>query len=174
MIALPATNEAVLAGAIDPALDLLPAKMRTDEARCLLLAIGRQESGFDARDQYDEKGALGPALGFWQFERNGVLAVMHNNASAPYLYGLIKQLDIRYGSMPIWEALATIDELAAGCARLLMWADPYPLPKIGDEDAAWELYAIHLWRPGKPDRKRWTSSYEQAVETMRANARVIA
>lgn len=165
MIALPADNSAILAEAINPALDLLPAKMRTDEARCLLLAVGRQESGFRAREQDG-----GPARGLWQFERNGVLGVMHNTASAEYLHRLIQDCDVRYGSTPIMDALETDDILAAGIARLLLWTDPWPLPRIGDEEAAWELYAVHLWRPGKPDRQRWHDSYTQAKETMRAFA----
>lgn len=164
MITLPATNEAVLAEAINAALDLLAAKMRTDEARCLLLAIGRQESGFRTREQDG-----GPARGLWQFERNGVLGVMHASSSAEYLHRLIQDLDVRYGSTPILDALVTDDILAAGVARLLLWCDPRPLPAIGDKIGAWDLYE-RCWRPGKPSYSRWQDSYAQAMETMRAIA----
>jgi hypothetical protein len=170
MIQLPASNEAVLEQAINPALALLPAKMTCNEVRVMELAIGRHESVFDARDQNDEAGKNGPALGFWQFERNGVLAVMHHPASSQHVYELAQHFGIRYGSTYIWEALASNDVFAAAMARLLLWTDPHPLPAIGDEDAAWELYAIHLWRPGAPSRLRWAGAYAAAVKTLGATA----
>ena len=48
---------------IEPALLLLPERMRTDQAKVMLLAIGLQESRFVHRRQIG-----GPARGFWQFE----------------------------------------------------------------------------------------------------------
>lgn len=130
----------------------------------MLLAIGRQESGYTTRHQIG-----GPAHGFWQFERNGVLAVMHNNRSADAVYRLCKDLGVLYGSNSIYDALLTDDEFAAGIARLMLWADPRTLPKIGDVQGAWDLYE-RCWRPGKPDYTRWKSAYGQAVETMEAAA----
>lgn len=162
MIALPATNETVLAEAIDPALEMLPAKLTCDPARCLLLAIGRQETGFRTRVQDG-----GPARGFPQFERNGVLAVMHNSASAAMAFDFIRDCGIKYGSNAVFAALETDDVLAMGLARLLLWTDPRPLPAIGDAQGAWDLYE-RCWRPGSPDYTRWKSAYGQAVETMEA------
>ena len=58
------TLEQVMRDAVRPALALLPAAMNTPQARCMLLAIGLQESRFVHRRQIG-----GPARGFWQFER---------------------------------------------------------------------------------------------------------
>lgn len=164
LLTLPATNADVL-GIVDKALDWLPPPMRSDEARCLLLAIGRQESGYTTRRQYGN----GPAHGLWQFERNGVLAVMHNNRSADYVYRLCRDLGVLYGSGNVFESLLSDDVLAAALARLSLWCDPASLPAIGDIEAAWETYT-RCWRPGKPDRERWTDAYSRAVETIKGPA----
>ena len=159
MIELPASNDDVVAHAINPALDLLP-NMASDEARVLQLAIGRQETNFAARAQIG-----GPARSFWQFERNGVLAVMHHHASAPHVFELCGKLDIPYGSNAIYNALLTDDVLGAAMARLLLWTDPRPLPAIGDKTGAWDLYE-RTWRPGKPAYSRWGDTYDQAIEVI--------
>jgi hypothetical protein len=163
MIALPATNETVLADAINPALEMLPAKLTSDQARTMLLAIGRQESGFAARRQRND----GPARGFWQFERNGVLGVMHHSTTGAMAFEFIDRCGVEYGSTHVLDALETDDVLAAGIARLYLWTDPRPLPAIGDVTGAWDLYE-RVWRPGKPSYTRWQSAYGQAVETMEA------
>jgi hypothetical protein len=165
MMPLPASNEAVLEHAVNPALAYLPATMRSDAARRMLLAIGRQESGFATRRQYGD----GPARGLWQFERGGVLGVMHHSATGRYAFEFCEALGQPWGSSGILAALEHDDVLAAGFARLLLWTDPSPLPAIGDEDAAYEYY-VRNWRPGKPSRLRWAGSYPAAVETVRAIA----
>ena len=53
------TLEQVMRDAVRPALALLPAAMNTPQARCMLLAIGLQESRFVHRRQIG-----GPARGF--------------------------------------------------------------------------------------------------------------
>lgn len=162
MMTLPATDADVLAQAIDPALEMLPPRMRSDQARVMLLAIGRQESNFAARVQ----GGNGPARGLWQFERGGVLGAMHHHASAEYFHRFVRDCRVTYGSGPVYDALATDDVLAASVARLLLWTDPKPLPTIGDADAAWTYY-LRLWRPGKPGPDRWANAYRLAVEALR-------
>lgn len=160
MIDLPATNDAVLFGAINPALALLPSQMTSDEVKVMELAVGRQESNFAAREQVN-----GPARGFWQFERNGVLAVMHHSSTSSHAYDLCTKLGVKWGSTSILNTLAQDDELAAGFARLLLWTDPRPLPEIGDKVGAWNLYE-RCWRPGKPAYTRWGSAYDQAIEAV--------
>jgi hypothetical protein len=160
MIDLPATNDAVMFGAIDPALAALPARMASEEAKVMLLAIGRQESNFAAREQ-----VRGPARGFWQFERGGVLRVMHHTSSSGAAYNYCVKAGVQWGSTSILRALAQDDELAAVFARLLLWTDPRPLPEIGDKLGAWDLYE-RCWKPGKPAYSRWGSAYEQAVESV--------
>lgn len=161
MIALPASNETVLADVINLALEMLPPKMRSDEARVMLLAIGRQESGFAARRQHGN----GPARGLWQFERAGVLGTMHHHASADYFHRFVRDCGVTYGSIPVYDALEHDDVLAAGVARLYLWTDPRPLPSIGDADSAWACY-LRTWRPGKPSEARWGDAYKLAVETI--------
>lgn len=163
MLPLPATNDAVLTGVIEPALSLLPAAMTSPEAKVMLLAIGRQESGFATRQQVH-----GPARGLFQFERTGVLGVMHGTATSSMAYELCIKIGVLWGSSSILDALATDDELACGFARLLLWSDPRPLPAIGDCLGAYENYE-RCWRPGKPSYTRWKqTAYPEAVATMHA------
>lgn len=165
MLDLPASNQTVLAAIVTPAMAELPAPMDMSEARCMLLAIGRQESGFLVRQQDS-----GPAHGLWQFERNGVLAVMHNTRTAALVYSLCERLAIKYGSTSIYAALLTDDILACCLARLLLWCDPRPLPAIGDVIEAWNTYE-RSWRPGRPSYSRWKDdAYPAALSALRAAA----
>ena len=163
MLALPAANADVLAEVIAPALSVLPMTMDSPEARLILLAIGRQESGFAARHQVN-----GPACGLWQFERNGVLGVMHGAATSSYAYNACIKSGVLWGSTSILAALQQDDELACIFARLLLWSDPRPLPEIGDVLGAWNLYE-RTWRPGMPSYSRWKgAAYPQALATVTA------
>lgn len=149
--------------AVDPALALLPAAMDSPAARCMLLAIGLQESRFVHRRQIG-----GPARGFWQFEkgtrasRGGVWGVYLHPASKDRLAALCKARSVACDPDAIYAALEYDDILAAGVARLLLWTDPKALPRIGDADAAWSLY-LRTWRPGKPHPQTWLGLYAQAV-----------
>lgn len=163
MLTLPASAKDVLAQVIVPALASLPSQMDSPEARCMLLAIGLQESGFAARHQVG-----GPACGFWQFERNGVLGIMHGVATSSYAYNACVRFGVLWGSTSILAALQQDDELACVFARLLLWSDPRPLPELGDEMGAWNLYE-RCWRPGKPSYSRWKNiAYPQALEALQA------
>jgi hypothetical protein len=156
--------------AINPALAMLPKNMDSPKARVMLLAIGLQESRFEHRAQIVAGGGKGPARGFWQFEcgtrasRGGVWGVYLHNASTEQLRLLCRERDCNFDPRAIWSQIERDDVLAAGVARLLLWTDPGPLPEIGDEAGAWELYAERCWRPGKPHRKTWAECYRQAVE----------
>lgn len=152
MIALPASNAEVLARVIVPALERLPEKMRTPRAQVMLLAIGRQESGFAARRQNG-----GPARGFWQFELGGVSGVLQHKSSAPY--APIATPDA------LMTAIENDDLIACRIARLLLYTLPQPLPAIGDADDAWKQY-VSAWRPGKPRPLTWPAYYAQAVEAI--------
>lgn len=149
---------------IEPAMDLLPGKLNSPQARVLLLAIGLQESRFEHRRQMGN----GPARGFWQFElgtrasKGGVWGVYLHAASA----GLLRQLCVARGvahtPADIWRAIEHDDVLAAGLARLLLLTDAPPLPAVGDADEAWRLYRYRCWRPGKPHKDTWARFHEQA------------
>lgn len=148
--------------AINAAMAWLPEKMDSPAARLMLVAIGLQESGFEARRQHGN----GPARGFWQFEKaGGIRGVLRHHATAKHA----ESLCVLHGVVPTedaaWAAIETNDELAAGLARLLLWSDRYPLPDIGDEDGAWALY-MRTWRPGKPHRDRWSKNYPEAVAAL--------
>jgi len=146
-----------------PAFALLPAKMDTREARCMMLAIGLQESRFVHRRQIG-----GPARGFWQFEkgtrasRGGVWGVYLHAASKDRLAAVCKARSVAFDPDAIYAALEYDDVLAAGVARLLLWTDPQPLPPVGDADAGWALY-LRTWRPGRPHPQTWPVLYRQAV-----------
>ncbi len=137
---------------------LLPARMQSPEATAMLLAIGLQESRFRVRRQLGN----GPARGFWQFERGGVLGVLKHAASAPHVQPLLKALC--YPPDPdggVYGLLEHNDVLAAGVARLLLWTDGKALPRRGDAEGGWQTY-YRNWRPGKPHPATWAAFYADA------------
>lgn len=161
LLPLPITPADALGKIIVPALATLPGQMDSPEARLMLLAIALQESGLAARQQTG-----GPAKGLLQFERNGVLAVMHNTHTAGIVFNWCRDNGIQYGANGIYNRLADDDELACVFARLLLWADPRALPEVGDTMGAFDYYARN-WRPGKPSYTRWRdTAYPQALEAI--------
>lgn len=146
------------------ALTHLPRSMTSKEAILMLLVIGLQESRFIHRRQLPN----GPARGFWQFElgteksRGGVWGVFLHSASRDHLRKLCEIRNVEFHPNSIYKAIEHDDILAAGVARLLLWTDPKALPAIGQVDAAWALYAVRTWRPGKPHRNTWDGFYAQA------------
>lgn len=161
----------VIQNAINPAMALLSAGMDSPAARVMLLAIGLQESRFEHRYQVVQgrPGAKGPARGFWQFERGtaasrgGVWGVFLHPESAALLKAVALARGVPPSPSNIWERLETDDVLAAAVARLLLWTDSKPLPKVEDVQGAWNLYAIRTWRPGKPHRQTWDAFHAQAL-----------
>ena len=157
--------DAVLHNAIRPALDLLPAGMDTRAAHVMLLAAGLQESRLIHRAQKTRDPYVkGPARGLWQFERGGgVMGVMSHHATADHACALCTALGEPWDATLVHERLEYSDVLAAGFARLLLWADPFPLPLVNDDhQAAWQCY-LRCWRPGKPHRDTWDAFHALAV-----------
>lgn len=160
----------VLVSAVEPAFAILPAKMESDKARVMLLAIGLQESRFEHRFQVvqGKPGAKGPARGFWQFERGtrasrgGCWGVYLHQASRGPLATLCAARGVEFDPVAIYAAVETDDVMAAGVARLLLWTDPKALPVIGSNGAAWDLY-LRTWRPGKPHPATWGKLYDKAA-----------
>lgn len=158
--------------AINAALARLPGKMDSPAARVLLLAIALQESRLEYRRQLGD----GPARGFWQFEqgtkasRGGVWGVYLHPASAPLLRELCAWRKVPCEPDAIWRAIEFDDILAAVVARLLIYTDAPPLPKLGDQAGAWDLYAKRCWRPGKPHPQTWASCYAQAMDYVTGGA----
>lgn len=150
---------------IGPGLRLLPPSMDSAEARVMLLAIGLQESRFTTRLQRPLRLGMpnGPARGFWQFERGGgVKGVMTHAATADHARIVCDARGVEFKAMPVWSKLAEDDLLACAFARLLLFTDPRPLPKLGDENGAWAYYVAN-WRPGKPHRQTWAKLYGEAL-----------
>ncbi|MFN3766844.1 MAG: hypothetical protein ACK4TD_00605 [Ectopseudomonas guguanensis] len=154
--------------AITPALALLPARMSSLESEVMLLAIGLQESRFKHRRQLvgSPPRPTGPAKSFWQAEQGGGMVTgllrYHDDRVRDLAVGLCAVRGVEPSPRAVWNAIERDDVLAAGLARLLLWADPGRLPRLGDADDAWQLY-LRTWRPGKPHRSTWDALYAKAV-----------
>lgn len=129
-----------------------------ERAGPMLLVIAQQESELKYRDQLDESGQprqIGPATGFWQFEKNGGTAgVLQHPASRAIAQKMCERFNVSwqnpYGP---WEFFALGgaegDTLACVFARLLLLTDPAPLPSATREngEVAFQYY-LRNWRPG--------------------------
>ncbi len=164
MLPTPSSSKAVLEGALKPALAYLPAKMATTAGMVLPLVIGEQESKYRTRQQYGN----GPAHGFWQNEKGGgVKGVLTHPASSALAAALCAIRQVEATPDAVWAAMLEDDILAAGLARLLLWTDAAPLPRLGDAEGAWAVYS-HVWRPGKPRPDEWLDSYAKAFAAVQA------
>lgn len=178
MLKLPATEAALLRDVIEPALQVLPVTMDSPRARCLLIAIAKQESGIAARRQIiASKGAttFGAAAGLWQFERGGVQGVLQHASTEDLAVMVCKHFKVNPDARSVWTAIQTNDELACCFARLLLWTHPMPLTAndLGSESAAFGYYEW-LWRPGAaktPEGRaaclnRWRKAWPAAVNAV--------
>lgn len=146
--------------AIEPAFLLLPARMESAEATVMLLAIGLQESRFEHRRQIK-----GPARSFWQAEKGGgmVHGVLRHPTTRKHALAVFDVRGVQPVDEAVYVAIEHDDVLAAALARLLLFTDPFPLPKLGDAAGAWDYY-IRTWRPGRPHLHTWAALYAQALE----------
>lgn len=163
MLPLPMTPAQCLGGVIVPAhRELLPCKLSSLESDTLLLAIALQESGLRHRRQVG-----GPAMGLWQFEqRGGVHGVIRHEATRLMARAVCLLRAVAPTDGDVYGALAHDDLLACAFARLLLWTDPNPLPRLGGERVAWDYY-LRNWRPGKPHPEAWAGNYRQALAAVR-------
>lgn len=146
---------------IVPAMKLLPEKMNSDKSNIMLLAIGLQESRLVHRKQIG-----GPAKGLWQFEKGGgVKGVMTHSTSAGLAKTILEKRRHEISIAAAYDALEHDDILACAFARLLLWTDPFPLPELGQDRRAWNLY-LRVWRPGKPHEATWADLYRQSLESL--------
>jgi hypothetical protein len=159
----------IVSNAINPALTLLPAPMDSDKARVIMLAIGLQESGLTARYQKvaGDPFAKGPARGLWEAERGGVRDVMQNAATRQHAIVLCAARKCPFDASQVHASLEYDDILAAGFARLFLFADPHPLPEVDDVDGAWATY-LRCWNPGKPRPADWPANHAQALSAVSA------
>lgn len=161
---LPMSPAQCLQHVVVPALALLgAARYDSSEARVMLLAIAKQESGLAHRRQ-----VKGPARGLWQFERaGGVRGVLNHSSSRAAAASLCHARGVTPQEAVVYAQLERDDILAAGFARLLLFTLPQRLPAIGNVPVAWAQY-LDAWRPGKPHINRWQACYRAAVEAVRA------
>lgn len=153
--------EPVLREAIFPALAILPPKLSSPQAWHQLLANGLQESGLLKRVQVLQGGGRGAARGLFQNEIGGVKAVLTNPVTSPMAETLCRARGADFDSVDVWRRTEFDDVLAAGIARLLLWADPKRLPDRHQQDQGWALY-LSAWRPGKPRPAEWADNWERA------------
>lgn len=154
----------VVTNAIDPALQLLPGPMDSDAARIMLLTIGLQESKFTWRAQIvpGDPYAKGPARGYWQNERGGIQCVITNVATRDLAASLCQARGVPLDAALVHARLEFDDILAAGFARLFLFADPKPLPAVdASDDETWQCY-LRNWRPGKPIPETWPDNHAAA------------
>lgn len=147
---------------------LLPAEMDSTPAWAMLLAIGRQESGFRYRRQVAGRRAgetvYGPARGWWQFEMGGTEGVLEHPSTREVADGVLSALGYA-GARDCHLALEHNDVLACAFARLLLWTDPRALPT--DAHGAPQGWLIYLatWRPGNPHVQTWNGHFDHAWAT---------
>ena len=131
----------------------------------MLLSSGLQESRFMYRFQKvaGQPYVKGPAKSFWQFEEGGgVKGVMQHPATREHAQKLCAARGAAFESKAIHHAMENDDVLAAGLARLLLFADPRKLPAVNaTHDEAWDCY-VRCWRPGKPHRHTWDEFHKAA------------
>ncbi|MNO75238.1 hypothetical protein D3C76_662680 [compost metagenome] len=167
---------AIVTAAIRTALtEHLPSRMDTVSARLIMLAIQKQEDPEERRYQVVKrteataqenivgpKTAKGPARGLWQFEvGGGIVGVLQHEKTGPYIIDILNHFDVQASANRCKHAIEQNDVLAACFARLLLWADPKPLPKITDAEGAFDCY-LRQWRPGA--FTRGTDAQQAALE----------
>lgn len=162
MIALPTSMPVLLQDIVVPAMNIFPESMDSPESRVLLCAIAGQESALQYRQQIQ-----GPAHSMWMFERNGISAVLTDTITGGYAKQICVDAGIAATVNDVYGAMLTDDILGCQFARLLLWSDASALPPIGAINTAWSYY-IRNWRPGRPDRNRWTAWYNAAVAAVNA------
>ena len=147
---------------IRPHTDVLAdARFWSGEALAILLVTAGQESRWRDRVQVG-----GPAHGFWQFERGGqVTNVLFNRVTRDLAARVCHACGVDPEPAHVYGALIENDKLALGFARLAYWADPHPLPAIGDAVNSFHYYNRN-WHPGAPDPARWLATYNAAAEAI--------
>lgn len=162
---------------------LVPDLPWTSESAVLLGAICLQESG--GRNVVQ---AHGPAQGYPQFEAGGIGAVLSNSATARRARRAIERSGILgesemsgeisggpdggYPAESLGRVVSVVrtkflnfPALQISLARLMLWANPNPLPALGDCNGAWKYYDS-TWRPGKPRPTDWPANYAASLHVL--------
>lgn len=147
-----------------PALEVTAVHLNTkdkEEAAVLLLTIAIQESALRYRKQLGN----GPARGLFQMEPGPQAMIQLVMGKNRELRSLLPTND----PSEMWALLEyePNDKYGVYIARAALQTDPKPLPRLGDEEEAWDCYLKH-WRPGKPRKEKWGTSYEAALGAWRS------
>jgi hypothetical protein len=137
---------------------IIPSIPSSDAANVMLCAIPGQESGWENVQQTDG----GIARGFYQQQQNNLDDILFNRATDAKAIMICTTLGIQPTGSDVYAMLLSNTKLQVAFARLNLWADPSPLPAVGDESGAWNLY-IKCWNPGAPSRERWNLAYSQGL-----------
>lgn len=165
---------ATLRADIEAGLDLLPTIRKTNSARVQLYTTSRQENpNRSPRQVIKVEGKLvpkGPAAGDYQFEPGGgIKGVLNFRTTRELAIGVCRARGVPATVNGVFDGIQVDPVLAAAFARLLYYTDPFALPAVGDEDAAWALY-LRTWRPGAYERQpvelraKWRKSYAEALK----------
>jgi hypothetical protein len=134
----------------------------TKRASAMMAAIGLQESRFLHRDQVvpgKPRGQIGPATGFWQFEKNGgVKLTMDFSSTREKARACCEEFGVEFDKDAIWKSFIepSCDGLALSFARLYLYTDAEVLPGIEPKNhsSSWRIYR-RVWNPGKPHPETW-------------------
>lgn len=152
---------------LDPGLDWVATHGSVQQnraaARPWMLAVALQESALVERYQILDGGAPGAARSWWQVEEPTVRLLLRHEVTGPRLRSMCDAASVRHDPICIWRAIEGHDMLAVGVARLLLLADPHPVPV--DEAGGWECY-MRVWRPGKPRPEKWGSCWRMAQQAI--------
>jgi hypothetical protein len=128
------------------------------EVQVLLLAIAGQESAWQNIGQ----SGGGPGRGPFQFEPETCLEILNNVATSRPAEIVCAALSVAPTEGAVYSQIIAQPSLATAFARLDLYANPRPLPQLGDRQGAW-LYYMDTWRPGKPRPDDWPVNYQAAL-----------
>ena len=159
--------------ALTEALRLLPPELDSRPARVQIITTGLQESLLRYRRQIVSGRPVGPAAGLLQFEEGGgVRGVLNHRATQLMAQSVCRQRGVEPTSKAVWQALERDDVLAMAFGRLLLYADPQPLPASEDVEGSWQCY-LRTWRPGAAERDydnlraKWARNRATAIEVVK-------
>jgi len=155
-----------LANTVDPGLSWMQSVLgakppASDAARLALTAFAGQETYWRDIDQIGGGDGRGP----WQAGRVIIADLLHNLDTAMLMHKCCASLGIAVSVEPIYAAIIGNPKLSVALARLSLWADPFPIPAIGDQAGLWKCY-LRVWRPGAPRPDDWPDVYQQSLEAI--------
>lgn len=142
---------------LGPAAAMDPIKaLRSEASDVTLMAFAGHESNWTLFRQIP----LGPGRGPWMLGLVTTMDVLLNDATKTMAAAVCSVFQVDPGSA--YSQFTTNLPLAYAFARLLLWADPNPLPIVGNSDECWTCYT-RVWRPGIPHQDTWASFYAESL-----------